>query len=369
MDAKQLRKLLNSCSLVSCDIELDRKDWRKLACVGFAISPNKAYVIPAHKTELIKTLLEHPVGKIWANGKFDLYFLKYRCGYDVKGEVHDVMAAWFSLYPELAGKSEGKGSKMTRKSLAFLSSLFTYDEWWKGVYTSETEYFVYNGKDCCITYDVFNHLSTQLNTAALKATYNHIRSLIWPCVDMLERGLNVDEELRKERMDTLLTRETELRHDLQRTIQPLLEAVDEKYKKSLAKAVTDRLNGGKEVEDPLKLFRMQEPTCTCCRHSSKKQFACWSCAGFESAPSKAALVARGGDAVKKKAELEAEMLGVCKVCNGEERKEWLEWNPSSHAQNKVVLYDILKLPKRMNAGSLSSDEDTLKSLLGVVQNG
>lgn len=346
MDKRSLQNLLDQQDLISCDIELDRRDSRKLACVGFATSPNKAYVIPASRNDLISTLLSHCVPKIWANGKFDLYFLKYRCGYNVEGEVHDVMAAWFSLYPELAGKSENKGVKMTRKSLAFLSSLFTFDEWWKGVYESETEYFIYNGKDCCITYDVFLHLKEELRISKLEDVYDHIRSLIWPCVDMLERGLNVDEKLRKERLTSLETREKELRDDLQRAIQPLLVGYE-----------------GAEKS----LFEQIEPTCECCRHAKNKQQRCWGCAGFEKAPSKADLVARGGDAKKKKAELEEEMLDVCKVCGGEERKEWLEWNPSSHSQNKVILYDVLKLPRRMSAGKLSSDEEALKALLGIVK--
>lgn len=342
----KLRKLLDACEFVACDIELDRGGKGELACLGFATSPSQAYVIPAHREDLVREVLLHPVPKVWANGKFDLYFLKYRCGMEVRGDVHDVMAAWFSLYPELAGKAEGKGSKITRKSLAFLSSLFTYDEWWKGVYTTETEYFIYNGKDCCITYDVFLSLREEMRKAKTESVYDHVRSLIWPCVDMLERGLNVDEGLRKKRLSELETREQELKDGLQNAIQPLLMAFKGEARR---------------------LFEQIEGTCTCCGHGVKKQSACWACAGFEKAPSKAELVARGGDASKKKSELEEEMLGVCKVCGGAPRREWLEWNPSSHTQNKVILYEVLKLPKRMSNGSLSSDEDALKGLLGVLQ--
>lgn len=334
------REALAAAEIIAVDIEIVGD---KLSCVGFATSPNQAYVIPASKLHLIKELCADPTPKIWAGGKFDLYFLKYRCGIEVEGEVHDVMAAWFSLYPEIAGSKEDKKKrKMTRKSLAFLASMFTYDAWWKGDYSNEYEFFLYNGKDCCITYAVWSCLEAEMAKTNVMPMYDHIRSLIWPCVDMLERGLLVDDTLRIHRMEKLLQQVEDLREELN-------------------EAVTDKL--GLLPEESVKLFTTTEPTCKCCRHSSKKQQKCWSCAGFDKEPSKADMVALGGDAKASKATLEETYLGVCRVCEGRGRTIRLDWNPQSHHQNKVVLFSVLKLPKRFKDGKLRSDEEALKGLL------
>jgi DNA polymerase I-like protein with 3'-5' exonuclease and polymerase domains len=335
------REALDSAKIIACDIEIAND---KLACFGFATDANHAYVIPASKIHLIKEVCEHPVPKIWANGKFDLFFLKYRCGIVVEGEVHDVMAAWFSLYPELAGaKQDKKKRKMTRKSLSFLASLFTLDAWWKGDYSTEHEFFIYNGKDCCITFDIWEHLEKEMQDANCLPMYEHVRLLIWPCVDMLGRGLLVDSALRERRLELLEDKAAELREELQR-------------------ATADRLGSLKDS----RLFENTEPTCRCCRHAKNKQARCWGCAGFNSAPSKAELVSAGGDPSEKKQALEQQLLGVCKVCGGKPRRTFYEWNPASHDQNKVVLYELLKLPKRFKGGKLRSDEEALKGIMGVL---
>jgi len=44
-------------------------------------------VIPASKLHLIKEVCDDDTPKVWANGKFDLFFLKYFCGIEVRGEV------------------------------------------------------------------------------------------------------------------------------------------------------------------------------------------------------------------------------------------------------------------------------------------
>ena len=354
------REELDNADYIACDIEISDG---KLACFGFATSPEQAYVIPVTKPDLIEEVCNHPVPKVWANGKFDLYFLKYRYGVEVQGEVHDVMAAWFALYPELAGSSADKSgkkrkNKVTRKSLSFLASVYTLDKWWKGDYSNQYEFFIYNGKDCCITYDVWNNLKEQLsNDDNSLSTYDHVRSLIWPCVDMLERGLLVDETLRLDRLAQLQLRVGELRQEL-----------DEEVRDELVSFV--------DSNPDVKLFNHISPTCKCCRHSKNKQDRCWGCAGFRSAPSKKQMVAYAshkrlvGASVGKsltKAQLSEKILGVCGVCQGEPRQKWVAWNASSHHQNKLILYEILRLPKRYKNKKLSSDAEALKGLLGGLK--
>ena len=339
------REALASATEIACDIEIAND---KLSCFGFAVSPTQAYVIPASKIHLIKEVCATSIPKVWANGKFDLFFLKHRCGIEVQGEVHDVMAAWFSLYPEIAGaKEDKKKKKMTRKSLSFLASLFTLDAWWKGDYSNEYEFFIYNGKDCCITFDIWEQLKVEMKKANCWETYEHVCSLIWPCVDMLGRGLLVNEELRQERLQKLTERSLELRKELQ-------------------ESVADKL---KDLDDTT-LFENIEKTCVCCRHAKKKQKQCWKCAGFEAAPSKKELLEylnldpMDSKLDLKKSELEETIFFTCQVCQGKPRRKWLEWNPSSHHQNKVILYELIKFQKRFQGGKLRSDEDALKGILG-----
>lgn len=56
--------------------------------------------------------------------------------------------------------------------------------------------YVYNGLDCCITYEVLDELIGQL-TPTTRATYEFSKSLQGPILDMNSFGLRVDEDRRK----------------------------------------------------------------------------------------------------------------------------------------------------------------------------
>jgi len=119
----------------------------------------------------------------------------------------------------------------------------------------------------------------------------------------------------------------------------------------------------------LTLFEEEDPTCKCCRHGKKKQMACWGCAGFEKAPSKAKMIEKipGNTVGYTKTVLEAVLLSTCRVCEGKPRETRLRYNPNSGAQNKVVLYDVLKLPKKTkDGGKLTTDEQAIRSILGGI---
>lgn len=335
------REELLKADRIAFDIE--SQPWE---CVGFAASPDRAYVFPMQREAEIREILASPARKIAANGMFDVTWLRDRKGIEVNNFTDDVQIAWHACYPELAGAKQDKrkGHKVTRKSLAFLSSMFLNDAWWKGDYENETEFYVYNGKDCCITYDLMvNHLDPLIDELGVRGIYEHEMGLVPVVVSALIRGIPVNERLRLERFTLLDNRMQEATKRLQELVIPLLDRLPEK-----------------------RLFEQVEGVCKCCRHAGTKQRACWSCAGFSKAPSKADLVARGGDPKAKKEVLEAEMLGVCKACNGEPRRQWLEFNPSSVDQVKLILHDALKLPKRYDKGKVTVSEDALKSLLAVV---
>ena len=68
-----------------------------------------------------------------------------------------------------------------------------------------------------------------------------------------------------------------------------------------------------------------------------------------------------------KKNLEDTMLSVCRVCSGLLRETRLRYNPNSGDQNKVVLYDVLKLPKKTKGGGkLTTDEKAIRGILGGI---
>ncbi len=352
-DCRHALRALRKFRRLSADIET----WRdtSLACIGFAGESGKAYVFPARYAARTEELLRNPrLTTVWANGIYDLFVLKHREGWDIRCQIEDVQLAWHACYPELAGAKEGR-ARHTRKSLSFLASLCTYDPWWKGDYSTDEEFFRYNGKDCCITHDVDVWVQEVVDEVGARATYDHERALMMPCVDMLERGLAVDETERARRVVALEERVAEVWGEANDVVVPLLE-------RERARLET------------MHLFEETDPTCKCCGHGKKKQLACWSCVGFEKAPTKAEMAERFDVDPKSmsKAEMEEKLLPICHVCAGAPRETRTVFNPNSSDQSKVVLYEVLRLPKRFKRNTkgesvLTTDEKALKSLAGYVE--
>ena len=88
-----------------------------------------------------------------------------------------------------------------------------------GAFTNDEGYWIYNGLDCGVTYDVFNSLNSQIDDVAAK-TYAFSRALQAPILEMNLRGLRVNnrrklrvlEEMKgkaarlEEQLDTLVFR-------------------------------------------------------------------------------------------------------------------------------------------------------------------
>lgn len=337
-DAKRRADDLIASRRIAFDIEIS--DVRTTACVGFATSPESAVVFPARFMSDIERVLTSDVPKIAQNGQFDAYFLWTRNNIRVRALTDDTLLAWHACYPELAGtkldfEGKRKGIRRTHKSLAFFASLYTLDAWWKDYkFKNDDEMYTLNGRDCCITFDVMQHLDALIARQQVEETYRLETRLIWPVVTMLSRGLHVDETLRQERVRQLTVRIDNSDDRINMLLKPFLE---------------ERLAS----LDPRVAALFQNRTvCKCCRNASKKRIACWSCADFTKAPSKK--------------QLGATQLGPCIVCKGEGSKEWLWFNPRSVDQKRAMLYDVLGFGKKFSDGKLSTDEDALKALLAQV---
>ena len=143
--------------------------------MGFAESPDHAYVIPAGEAwqrDLTRDLCEDPkVRKVFQNGQYDRLFLARQCGIETRGHAFDTQLAWHALNPELAGKKTEVGykkakSRRTAKSLKFLASIYCRAPWYKDYsFTSEHERYELCGKDCAYTLDIANKQAKQLESA------------------------------------------------------------------------------------------------------------------------------------------------------------------------------------------------------------
>lgn len=327
--------------LTAVDIENTRDN--ELACVGFAPTPQRAWVIPAHadwQLAQIRALCEAEFPKVLQNGQYDRFFLKWFNRITLRGQVADIMLGWHALNPELAGKAVATGNRKARsqrtvKSLKFLSSIYTRDTWWKDYeFTSDDERYCLCGKDCCITLDIALKQRGQLAEQGLAHIHDFEVALLDPCIAMTERGIGVDNALRLARIEQLEAERGPLTARIAEAACAMLAAAPERIPEAKAH-----------------LFR-ERTVCACCRNGKGKREACWSCAGFEKKPTKKQL----GDAT----------LQSCAQCNGAGAWEVACFNPSSPPQLAILLYDVLRLPRRTSGGKVTTDEEALKSLLPVA---
>jgi len=344
---------------VAADIEIFGPE--RLACIGFADSPTLSYVFPPRYFDFAFDLLRSR-SFIWANGQFDLHFLYTR--YGVKASMaDDTQIAWHACYPELAGQTnedrKGKGNRHTRKSLPFLASIFTDTEWWKDYdFTTEAERYQLNGRDCCVTLEIMLQLRDYIKSMGVEEIYRHEIDLVWPCVEIQARGLLVDDKLRKKRL------------------KELGEAI-EASEASVASTVLPLIDANWNKIDRQSLFE-DVWTCPCCRNGSAKSALCWQCAGLDQAPRKKdlrQLIANSGWKAAKRIEMYEKLdsltvaeatkffLTPCKKCDGRGQRITRTFNPGSTDQKRILLYQILKLPKRVKDGVLRTDETTIKDLL------
>ncbi len=141
-----------------------------LACVGFAPTPERAWVVPAvsdAQRAAIRALVESDVPKVLQNGQYDRFFLRWYCGMTLRGQTFDTMLGWHAAQPELAGKKTAgprkSGGRRTVKSLAFLAGLLTREPWYKNYdFASEDDRYRLCGVDCCVTHEIAGRLAAML---------------------------------------------------------------------------------------------------------------------------------------------------------------------------------------------------------------
>lgn len=344
-------EIVTSTAPVASDIETAWRPDYTTTCVGFATSPERAFVFtPRVKQYSTKLLVDPAVRKIFHNGSYDTYHLKKIDNITVKGWTEDTSILWRAVALEFAGQSI-KGGKRTQKSLRFLCSLFTDVDWWKDYdFSNQDQMYDLNGHDVCNTYLLWNALMASAIEIDTVDIYRHEMRIQPSLVRIQERGMLVDNKLREMRLDEIEKRKAIVESDILRKVMPIVE----EYRDLL--------------EKPHLFF--DKRNCLCCRSAVKKRERCWSCAGFDKAPNKRDLLSlapEGTDPKTKVEDLRDLVLGPCSVCGGGEPEEVVSFASTSSAQMIDVLYNILRIPKRHNKGKLTVDEERLKDLLGVLR--
>lgn len=178
---------------------------------------------------------------------------------------------------------------------------------------------------------------------SLRKVHDFELALLDPILAMTERGLLIDEPERQEMLATLAAAHEPLTAEAVALVMPALTA-------ALAAGKLPRAN----------LFR-ERWTCACCRNGAGKRSACWACAGFAKKPGKLQLVKHVAEGKPQ--------LAPCAACDGVGQRTDIVFKPSSPDQLRIVLYNVLKLPKRMAGGKLTTDEAALKSLVAFDKSG
>jgi len=176
-------------SPVACDIETPKEAGRNwLRAYGIATSPKDAFVLTESVLKVPSVLRalgrfsRSSTKKIFHNANFDVFILAYYYKIVTKN-VEDTMIAQHVCYPSLP-------SILKPKSLSFCASVYTDEPYWKG--DMEQDLYIYNGKDCCVTYEVWNALQKELDSWGVREVYEKDMELMEPLLTMKMKGLRVD---------------------------------------------------------------------------------------------------------------------------------------------------------------------------------
>lgn len=169
-----------------------------ITCIGLALSPKFAFVIPFIAqntpnwfTELVelevvqklKAILTHENAYIVGqNFVYDMQYIVKLWGFMPRCDF-DTIIAHHVCFPGLP------------KALDFLSSLYLpYHRYWKHeLHTvDDYQYWTYNAKDCCITWQLIDPLQKTIDSYGLQSIFDKQMALIPPVMSMMLRGVRVD---------------------------------------------------------------------------------------------------------------------------------------------------------------------------------
>ena len=200
---------MHSRKYLTFDIETDMSK-QDIMCIGFAWSKQDAICIPMFFKDsnwwtseehffiirALKELFANPgVNFIAQNAQFDLTYIKDKWHIEVANLWLDTMIGFHCVYPEL------------RKSLAFLTSIYTKRPYHKGMVGAKgvakgagpDNLWTYNCFDVVTTYECAMAIWKELEEHGTQHFYtNHSHRLIKPLMEIQRRGIRIDVGRRSE---------------------------------------------------------------------------------------------------------------------------------------------------------------------------
>ena len=193
-----------------------------LWCIGFAPSPDHAFIIPfiqggklawplPQEAALLQAIsryfLNERAKKIFQNGAYDLSVLGRYYGLRVAdGTYEDTMWCHHATYPQI------------KKSLETLASIYTWEPYYKdegkvqmGRRVSDAAEFAYNGKDCCVTREIFPIVAQNAREMATWSGYQRSMSYMSSLLAMMLNGVKIDTE-KKQKLGELFGAKAKFHH-------------------------------------------------------------------------------------------------------------------------------------------------------------
>lgn len=191
-----LRSLTNVKTPHAVDIETAGG---KLVAYGIAISRKQAYVIPKElcsNIEVLRKIGEYAYSqtpKMFHNAAFDVFHNAYYYKILNNNVYYDTMLAGHACFPTLP------------KSLAFYASFFTNEVYWKdegkeiikdiqkNKIVDWPSFYIYNGKDCCLTYEIYENLEEEIDYWEVRPIFDMMMALLGPALLSQMTGLVQDK--------------------------------------------------------------------------------------------------------------------------------------------------------------------------------
>ena len=202
-------------------LSVDIETWGgKISCVGFAPNEYLSITIPTATKEqentffpAIKKLCANIVPKIFCNGLYDTYWFDYY-NINVNSYIWDVQYMHHALDP------------MEKHSLDFLASIYSMENYWKDEAKDADEVlkysknldaiWTYNGKDCCVTYEVWKNLKEILKRENVLNTYfNLYYPLLEPSLKMSRQGIRINKKAQNSWRKEIEEKQEDLRKKLE----------------------------------------------------------------------------------------------------------------------------------------------------------
>jgi DNA polymerase len=201
-DARQAMDILTKLSKTSDPLTVDIENNKgRMTAYGMGISPKEAFVITQDLLTMpmvLRSISEFaisPAPKIFHNALYDCFHGLHYYRFYYHNIFLDTMIAQHAAYPNLP------------KSLAFCSSLYCQEPYWKdegkntmmllyreGLRGDELwkRHYIYNGKDCCLTHEIFPTILKEVKDFGAGKSLEMDMALIYPCLYAMEKGLSVD---------------------------------------------------------------------------------------------------------------------------------------------------------------------------------